>query len=162
MKKTFGMSLLTATVALAAASNAVANQPTLEWFALDDTVVTESCGFPVSVATSGNILRITWVDASGNTRQFEAAPQAKQTFTNLLTSESITINIAGPGHLTLNADGTFQFTATGPWSWFSNPDTDEPGLFLTQGRLVAMLDSAGNFSVTRVGNLVDLCAQLAS
>jgi hypothetical protein len=76
MKKTLGVSLLTATVALAAASNAFANQPTFEWFALDFTFVDESCGFPVSVATSGNILRIRWVDASGNTRQFEAAPQA--------------------------------------------------------------------------------------
>jgi hypothetical protein len=161
MKKMLLVSLLSVTPLLAAASSAVASQPTLERVNISGTFVNESCGFPVRIETTGYAVRITWIDADGNTRGIEAAPQARQTLTNLDTGQSIKINIAGPDQFTFNADGTFTFAGTGTWSWVVNVDTDEPGLFLTEGRFVAQVDSAGNFSFTRVGNMVDLCAQLA-
>lgn len=161
MKKTFGVSLLAVALPLVATGNASASQPTLERVPIDGTFVDESCGFAVRIETTGFIVRITWVDQEGNGRRIEAAPQAKQTLTNLETSETIDLNIAGPSQFTFNQDGSFRFVGTGTWSWTNNIDTGEPGLFLTEGRFVAALDSAGNFSFSRVGNMVDLCARLA-
>jgi hypothetical protein len=161
MKKTFGVSLLAVALPLIAASNATAGQPTLERVPIDGESVSDVCGFPVKIETTGFIVQIRWVDPQGNVRGIDAAPEAKQTLTNLETSESIRLNIAGPSQFTFNADGSFRFVGTGTWSWTNNPDTLEQGLFLTEGRFVAALDSAGNFSFSRTGNLVDLCAQLA-
>ena len=116
MKKTFGVSLLAVALPLIAASNATAGQPTLERVPIDGEFVSDVCGFPVKIETTGFIVRIRWVDPQGNVRGIDAAPEAKQTLTNLETSESIRLNIAGPAQFTFNADGSFRFVGTGTWS----------------------------------------------
>ena len=85
--------------------------------------------------------------------------------TNLVTGKTIVVNIAGPGHLTFGADGSFTRVGTGPWTWLVNPDilpgTIEPGLFLTQGRFVFSISPSGVRTFTSTGNTTDLCAELA-
>jgi hypothetical protein len=144
------------------APSALAAKPTHERIRFDNTYVDESCGFPVEVHETGSILAIEWVGPDGTTRRFEAAPQAKNTLTNLNTAESITVNVSGPAHITEGADGSFTLVGTGLWGWGHNPDTGDEGLFLTAGRFVFSIDAAGNPSLQRVGRLIDLCAQLAA
>jgi hypothetical protein len=161
MKKIAFVPLLSLVLLLAAASKAFASAPTIEREPIEGTFVTNVCGFPVRVDTKGYVVHISWVDASGNVRGIDPAPQAKWVLTNLQTGESITVNISGPDQFTFNSDGSFHFVGTGTWGWVRHPDTGVPGLFLTEGRWVAQLDSTGNFSFSRVGNVVDLCAELA-
>ena len=159
MNKTIGV--LAVSFTFAAGGNVFANQPTLERFPINGQFVDGSCGFAVSVETTGFIVRITWVDENGSVRRIEAAPQAKWILTRVGTTDTLTVNIAGPSQFTFNLDGSFRFVGTGTWGWISNPDTQAPGLFLTEGRFVAALDTSGAFSFTRVGHIVDLCAALA-
>jgi hypothetical protein len=60
------------------------------------------------------------------------------------------------------ADGSFTLVGTGNWGFSHHPDTDEPGIFLLSGRFVFSIDAQGNESLSSVGHVVDLCAQLAA
>jgi hypothetical protein len=162
MKRLTVVLLLALMALVAAAPSALAAKPTHERVPIDDVLVDESCGFPVEVHTTGFLLAIEWVDEDGSLRRFEAYPQLRSTYTNLDTGESITVNIAGPAHITEGADGSFTLVGTGNWGWDINPDTDEPGHFLTSGRFVFSIDAAGNESFSRVGRIIDLCAKLAA
>lgn len=146
---------------LVLAPSALAAKPTHERLPIDDEFVDDSCGFPVNVDQTGYVVRITWTAEDGSVRVKEAYPQYKSTFTNPATGKSITVNIAGPAHISERADGSFSLTGTGSWFWPFHPDTGAPGLFLTSGRFVFSVDSEGNESFTRTGRIVDLCAQLA-
>jgi hypothetical protein len=108
------------------------------------------------------VITIQWVDANGTTRTIQAFPQAKNTLTNLDTGTSITVNVSGPAMITEGADGSFTLVGTGLWGWGNNPETGEPGQFLTAGRFVFSIDAAGNESFQIVGQITDLCPQLAA
>jgi len=143
------------------ASVASAKEPTVQRYPIDNQFVVQSCEFPVSIHATGFLLDITWVDANGNAKTIETAPQAKWELTNVNTSKVIMVNIAGPGQYYFPADGSFKLVGTGTWGWTANPDTDRPGLFVSKGRFVFSIDPAGNSSWERVGTLVDLCGVLA-
>jgi len=161
MKKSIRVSLLAATLPMAASTSALANPPTIERVPIDGQFVDESCGFAVTIEAKGFLVHITWVDPDGTQRGIDAAPQAKWVLTNHDTDKTITVNIAGPDKFTVNPDGSFKFAGTGTWGWTANLDTGAPGLFLTEGRFVFELDSAGTLSFSRTGRMVDLCAELA-
>ena len=144
------------------APSALAAKPTIQRERTDATVVDLSCGFPVQIHATGVVVTIEWVDADGTTHQIVAFPQGKDTLTNLDTGKSITINVSGPGQFTNGADGSFTLVGTGLWSWDSHPVTEDPGLFLTAGRFVFSIDAAGNQSFQIVGQITDLCRQLAA
>lgn len=146
---------------LVAAPSAQAGKPTHERLPNNATFVDDSCGFPVRFEQTGSLVRITWTAADGSVRVKEAYPQLKATLTNLATGRSITVNIAGPAHISEGADGSFSLIGTGSWFWPFHPDTGAPGLFLTSGRFVFAVDPAGNESFGRSGRIVDLCARLA-
>lgn len=161
MKRPAVVLLLTLLALVAAASSALAAKPTHERIPIDDVFVDESCGFPVEIHQTGFLIAKEWVDEDGTIRRFEAYPQLKATHTNLVTGESIRVNISGPAHITERPDGSFTLVGTGNWGWDVHPDTGEPGLFLTSGRFVFSVDAQGNESFSRVGRLTDLCAKLA-
>lgn len=140
----------------------MAAKPTRQRDAVDDAFVDTSCGFPVQVHATGFVDVIQWVDADGNTRTILTAPQLKITFTNPDTGTTIRANIAGPAQFDVRSDGSFTVVGTGTNWGQNNPDTGEPGLFLTAGRFTFSVDAAGNESSTRVGTLTNLCPQLAA
>lgn len=140
---------------------AFADQPTHQRIPLDDHFVSRSCGFPVQVDATGTIVDISYTDAQGNVHEFQAAPNVKQTMTNLNTGKSIVVNISGPADYTFAADGSFTLVGTGLWGWSArNPATLERGMFLTKGRFVLSFSAAGVRTFTSTGTTIDLCAQL--
>ncbi len=141
---------------------AFAGQPTIQRIPFDVHFVSDSCGFPVQVDATGTIVDISYTDALGNFHDFQAAPQAKQTITNLVTAKTIVVNISGPGDSTFGADGSFTLVGTGLWSWLGrDPATLAPGLFLTEGRFVLSISASGVRTFTSTGTEIDLCSQLA-
>jgi hypothetical protein len=161
MKRLAVVLLLTLAAVAVAAPSAQAAPPTHEQVPIDDEFIDESCGFPVQGHVTGFMLVIEWVDKDGTTRRFEGFPQARTTFTNLITGESITVNAAGSAHITDNPDGSFTAVGTGNWGFPSDPETGEPGFVLLSGRWV-FIEAQGNTSFSFVGQEVDLCAELAA
>ena len=141
---------------------ALAGKPTIQRIPFEEHFVSQSCGFPVQVDATGTIVDISYTDALGNIHDFQAAPQAKLTMTNLVTRKTIVVNVSGPGDATIGADGSFTEVGTGLWGWTRvNPTTLEPGIFLTQGRFVVSFSASGVRTFTLTGTTIDLCARLA-
>jgi hypothetical protein len=141
---------------------AFACQPTIQRIPFEDHFVSQSCGFPVQVDTTGTVVDISYTDALGNFHDFHAGPQVKQTMTNLVTGKTIVLNVSGPGEYTFGADGSFTLVGTGLWSWNGgDPATHAPGMFLTEGRFVLSFSASGVRTFTSTGTKIDLCAQLA-
>jgi hypothetical protein len=162
MKRLAVVLLLTLVTLLVAAPSAQAASPTHERMPANFDDVDETCGFPVEVHQTGFIIVIQWVAADGSLRRFEAYPEVRATFTNPSTGQSLTVNLAGTAHITEGEDGSFTLVGTGNWGFSHDPDTDEPGIFLLSGRFVFSIDAQGNASLSSVGHVVDLCAQLAA
>lgn len=147
---------------------ALASQPTVTMSPLTvDNEIDTSCGFAVAVHAVVRFIDIVWTDSAGNVRDFEAAMESSVQLTNVATAKTIKVNEAGPGtaYYSTSGEGTFTLVGTGGWGWGHNPDINYPsvpGMFLTEGRFTLTIDPQGNFSVSRVGRLVDLCAELAA
>ena len=118
--------------------------------------------FPVQVHVTGFLVHIEWVAQDGDVRFVEASPQLKLILRNLDNGETITVNVSGPLHVTQNADGGFTAVETGLWGRLENPKTGERGLFQSAGRRVISVDAEGNESDRFVGQVTDLCAELAA
>jgi hypothetical protein len=162
MKRRVVVLLVTLAALVAAAPSALAAPPTHERVPIDDEFVDESCGFPVEGHVTGFLLAIEWIDEDGSLRRFEAFPEGRGTFTNPSTGESITVNLAGPAHITENPDGSLTVVGTGTWGFGNHPETDEPGIFHVAGYWVFSVDAEGNESFRFVGRVRDLCAELAA
>jgi hypothetical protein len=162
MKRLAVVLLLTLLTLLVAAPSAQAASPTHERMPANFHEVDETCGFPVEVHQTGFIIVIQWVAADGSLRRFEAYPEVRATFTNPSTGQSLTVNLAGTAHITEGADGSFTLVGTGNWGFNHDPNGDEPGIFLLSGRFVFSIDAQGNESLSSVGSVVNLCAQLAA
>jgi hypothetical protein len=162
MKRLAVAVLLALPMLVLAAPSALAAEPTRQRESIEGTFVDTSCGFPVQVEGNGFVDTIQWIDANGNTRTIATFPQAKVTFTNLDTGTTIQVNVAGPAQLDERTDGSFTVVAIGTFWGQNNPDTGEPGLFWSAGRMTFSVDAAGNESFQRVGTLTNLCPQLAA
>ncbi len=162
MKRKLCLVLLLLLPLLVMGPSASADKPTMERFPVDDVFVDESCGFPVEVHIVGTVVHIEWTDEAGHVRFLEAYPGYRLILTNLDTGETITATISGPAHFTAEPDGSFTLIGTGIWGWFFNPATGEQGLFLTKGRFVTAVDAEGNESFSIVGEIVNLCPELAA
>lgn len=140
---------------------ALATQPTIERSQGEILDVVDSCGFPVQVDLTGKLVDIAYTDALGNFYDFEAAPQDKETLTNLVTGKTVVVNVSGPADYTFGADGSFTLVGTGLWGWNRDPATLAPGMFLTSGRFVFSISASGVRTFTSTGTEINLCAQLA-
>jgi hypothetical protein len=141
---------------------AFAAQPTIQRSHGEILDVVDSCGFPVQVDLIGQVVDISYTDALGNFYDLEAAPQDKETLTNLVTGKTVVVNVSGPGQYTFGADGSFTLVGTGLWSWTNrNPATFAPGMFLTEGRFVLSISASGVRTFTSTGTTINLCDQLA-
>ena len=142
-----------------------AAKPTIQRISLDYHAVNTSCGFPVQLDAVGTIVDISYTDGLGTIHDFEAAPQAKETMTNVATGKSIVVNIAGPADFTFGADGSFKEVGGGNSTWgYGDPRTlgATRGIFLSTGRFVWSISASGVESWTISGKVTNLCTQLAS
>jgi len=143
---------------------AFAAKPTIQRIPFEVHYVNTSCGFPVQLDAVGTIVDISYTDGLGKFHDFEAAPQAKQTMTNLATGKTIVVNIAGPADFTFGADGSFTEVGGGTSTWnYGDPRTlgATRGIFLSKGRFVWSISASGVGSWTIDGTVTNLCPQLA-
>ena len=83
------------------------------------------------------------------------------TLTNLDSMKTLTVSIAGPGHIRFGDDGSLTLVGTGPTLFFF-AFRGTPGITLLNGRFVQSFDAQGNeTSFSSVGTTRDLCAELA-
>ena len=151
--------------ALAVAPAATGVKPTRDVFSGFEDYVSDECGFPVRIESTGLVIVTTFTDSEGNlVKQSVVLPGGKQVLTNRDTGESITIVITGPAIFHTNPDGSGFFRAVGPWNWtLGHPVTGEPGMFRTTGQVLLAFDAEGNTtSIDLKGSVVDLCDRLAA
>ena len=158
MKRLVVVSLF-ALASLALVPSALSDPPVITRAPIDITVLdTVDCAVPVQVDIVGTDLTV--ASASG-TRFFDAFPQSRATLTNLVSTKSITVSLAGPGHTSIGSDGSVTLTGTGPtmfWLLFQG----NPAITLLNGRFVLTFDSQGNETFSSVGQTRDLCAELGA
>jgi hypothetical protein len=155
----------TALIALAVVPAATANKPERGIVAAPgDVTITDQCAFPVLGHIEGGEIDTTFFDKAGDpVKQIGVFPGQRLTVTNLDTGKSITLTDAGSFHATAAPDGSVKVSITGHGP-IPNDVTGEPGIwYLDGGQIVLALDADGNLtSVEVMGNLVNLCSQLAS
>lgn len=138
----------------ALAPTAGADPPTREFIPASDFTISGSCSFEVGVHfLTNNGYGITF--ANGTTL---TTGSIKVTLTNLSNPEnSITLNIPGPGLISVTTDGGLTIDTRGPWVIFY------PGVLVyTTGHSIFTVSSSGAFSLTQIGGITtDLCAALA-
>jgi hypothetical protein len=156
MKRLLAVSLV-ALASLVLAPSALSTAPTIVRTPIDVTLIDDvDCAFPVQIDIVGTDLGI-FFDSG---REFHAFPNSRVTLTNLVTEATLTVSIAGPGHITFGSDGSVTFIGTGPTLFFLMFH-NTPGITLLNGRFVQTFDSQGNETFSQVGATRDLCAELA-
>ena len=143
---------------LVAVPSALSGKPTFERTEVDLTIPdTVDCAFPVEVRIVGTDTAITRT-IGGDVHEFHSFGGGHATVTNLLTHASVTVNIAGPGHLTFGADGSFKIVGTGTSIFFFE---DTPGITWVLGKWTFAVDAGGHESSSVIGTTRDLCAAVA-
>jgi hypothetical protein len=156
MKRLLAVSLL-AFASLVLAPSALSTAPTIQRTPIDTTFFDEvDCGFPVQIDIVGTDLGIFFGD-----REFHAFPDSRATLTNMDSEATLTVSIAGPGHISFGSDGSVTLVGTGPTLFFLLFH-NTPGITLLNGRFVQTFDALGNETFfSTVGRTRDLCAELA-
>ena len=129
--------LLAGMATLLLASSASAAKPTREFLPAVDLLIPGGegvCAFDVNIHIDANKEYVTdWVTADGQLVMELVTGALKVTITNLETDASIALNIPGPFHLRLDADGNpIRNVALGPWLIWGQ---GEEGLFFYRGNL---------------------------
>ena len=159
MRRLIVVSLI-ALAALVLTPSALSSAPTITRTPIDLTFADDvDCGFPVQIHIVGTQLTILST-VQGDLREFDAFPNSRATLTNLDTGRAIAVSIAGPGHISLGADGSFSFVGTGPTLFFLDPAN--PGITSFNGRYFVSFDAQGNLTFSMVGATRDLCAELTA
>ena len=123
-------------------------------FAVD--VVDLSCGFPVHIVGSGQVIEIGFGDS-----QITTFPGTEATLTNEENGNAIRTAIPGPELVTINNDGTVTVVGTGPWLFAgTHPVTREPGIWLIRGRHVRTYLDRQLLSIEFQGSSDNLCNAL--
>ena len=129
----------------------------------DPFVIEGSCDFPVLLEEVANRTKLT-IFSDG--RELVTG-QLKVRLTNLDDpSNSLVLNISGPGVTTPSDDGGFRLKATGAWLFFFAPgDLGEgsPGMmFTTHGQARLVVTGEGEMSYELLsGRQSDVCPRLA-
>jgi hypothetical protein len=81
--------------------------------------------------------------------------------TNTSTGKSITVNISGPGRVTIHPDGSVTLEATGRW-FFAAIENAPFSAFISSGHAVLSIASDGTVTlVSQSGHVEDVCALLS-
>jgi hypothetical protein len=81
--------------------------------------------------------------------------------TNTSTGKSITVNISGPGRVTIHPDGSVTLEATGRW-FLAEIENAPATAFISSGRVVISIAPGGPPTlVSQSGHVEDICALLS-
>jgi hypothetical protein len=145
-----------AAMAIAGTGAAAAGPPDRQVgdFAVD--VAVSSCGFPVHIVGSGEVIELGFGD-----RQISTFPGTEATLTNEESGKAIRAAIPGPELVTINDDGTVTVVGTGPWLFVgTHPVTHAPGIWLIRGRQVRTFLDRQLLSIEFHGSSDNLCDAL--
>jgi hypothetical protein len=144
----FGLAMCMALILGAAtAGSSMAASPDRAPAPSPDGIVDETCGFAIGVTFPVNDqFAITFFDRHGDPTRVLILGNLVATLTNLSTGESITVNISGPGRMTLPSG---EITTMGRWSAWP-----EGHLVIQAGRT----EPDGSFHGR---TLIDVCEVLA-
>ena len=149
------------------AASASANPPTRDplvlppEFTLTDTLGGNPCGFEVQLHVIGNKAVVTTFIRKDGTSRVNVAGTLKVRLSTD-AGQSIDLNISGPTHLTVNADGSISQDALGRALWVFDPGVGPglPRLALISGRTVSVFDPG--FRLLNVsGHVQDICSALS-
>jgi hypothetical protein len=115
----------------------------------------EACSFSVELAVTG---KVKMIELPGN-RTIFTAPGQNATVTNLDNGHSVTLNITGAFHQSVEANGDAVTVATGR-NLLLDPIA---GFVLSRGRFTFAFDAAGNLiaPLSGTGRTTDVCALIA-
>jgi hypothetical protein len=107
--------------------------------------------------------------APDGTVTLRIAGRARATVTNVVTGESVSFNISGPGTLTMNPDGSFSGDLAGPNLLFTARSNllnfpDVPTVSYTTGHVTFAVDASGqttSYELAGGARQTDVCAVLA-
>jgi hypothetical protein len=127
-----------------------------------DFTLSGVCAFDVDVTILQNKeVSTTFADGS-----FLVTGALKFRLTNLSDpSNSMDVNVSGPGRFTPTADGGLVVDAWGKWFFWFFPGDLGPGspgmMILTNGHAIETFTGSGTQTFTHVGSTTDVCAALA-
>ena len=133
-----------------------------EPFVFTDSLGGNPCGFPVTLQVLSNNEVVTTFERKAGTTSIHVTGTLKVRLTTA-AGGSVDLNISGPTHLTINADGSVTQIAVGRSLWAFDPGVGPglPRLAVISGRVVSTFDPG--FSLVSVsGRVVDMCSALSS
>ena len=133
----------------------------------------EVCAFPVLIEfLDSKNKALTFTDKSGTPVRQIITGKLRARVTNLVTEESLVMNISGPAFLSFTEEGRPATVTLGGRALLilrAGIDVAPPGVFLTSGRVVLAISftidkEAGEVAaiVSQTGRMQDLCTVLAS
>jgi hypothetical protein len=105
-----------------------------------------------------------FLDKDGEPRFLLGSGQIVTTITNLENGESVTLNISGPGRITLNEDGSQTIVGMGPWliGFFPTDVPAGPALIYTHGRFTLHVGPTGVLTLVEAPpRMTNICTLLA-
>jgi hypothetical protein len=147
---------------LLAAPTASGTRPERFFVPNEDTVLSNVCSFEVGLhVIQNNEYQTVFSDG-----HFIVTGVLTVRLTNLSDpTNSMVLNISGPGIFTPTEDGGLVLKAQGPWLFFFAPDDLYPGspaIFLySRGQSTLSFDASGVGTFAPARNSIDLCAALS-
>lgn len=141
-----------------------ADRPSREFSPVEDSTIpsVSACGTgDVQIhIDQNNEYATTRTDRDGIERT-HVSGALKVTYTNVVTSKSVSMNVSGPGTLTFDGD-TLDIVGSGNavWYWFDNLPNQ---ILYTTGGVHAIIDFANNTLtfVSRPARVENICSQLS-
>ena len=147
---------------LLAAPTSNATRPDRFFLPQVDTVITDVCSFDVDL----HVIRNNEYETLFDDGHFIISGALVVRLTNLSDpTNSMVLNVPGPGHFTPGDDGSLTLRAVGPWLFWWTADQLYPGspaMFLfSSGHSTATFNADGTIDFEAARNSTDICAALS-
>ena len=120
------------------------------------------CAYPVRIeAVTNQEYGIAFPVAEDGTQRTIVTGRLVMMVTNLVSHESLTVNVSGPGVFTFGADG-LSIDGGGRWLFYLfATDAGGPGIWVTSGRIHLEAGASGVTALTMPHRTQDVCHLLA-
>ena len=125
-----------------------------------------NCGFLVHATQDVDKVFVKELKTTNGSTILLFTGSAKITFTNPANGKSVSVNTSGPAKVTINADGSSSFRATGNEPNDLSPADQQltglPGMFASAGPVTGTVDANDNLTSLNVTHiLVNICTALS-